>query len=171
MPTAKNRDMAELPILPLATDAFIADTTNMDAAETGAYLLMLMASWRTRDGGLPNDDKQLARIARCTPAKWQRVKLAVLPLWITGIDGLLRNPRLETMRESVRKRVSSSAKAARARWLKYNETRYAVACSTHMQPKPNKNLNQSLTDTARAREGFADLAAVLGELAKKRGSA
>ena len=30
--------MAEAPIWPVATDAFIADTTHLDAEQTGAYM-------------------------------------------------------------------------------------------------------------------------------------
>ena len=38
--------MAELPILPLKTDALLADTSHMSAAEFGAYCRILFVMWR-----------------------------------------------------------------------------------------------------------------------------
>ena len=42
--------MAEAPIMPFATDAYIGDTTHLTTIEHGAYLLLLFAMWRTAGG-------------------------------------------------------------------------------------------------------------------------
>ena len=64
--------MAEFPALPLWTDAYLADTTHLSTIEHGAYLLLLMTAWRTKECCLPDDDKLLSRYARLTAAQWRR---------------------------------------------------------------------------------------------------
>jgi uncharacterized protein YdaU (DUF1376 family) len=53
--------VAELPFLPIATDAYLADCDHLTDAEHGPYFLMLMALWRAPGQWLPNDNKWLAR--------------------------------------------------------------------------------------------------------------
>ena len=73
--------MAEYPALPLFTDAFIRDTTHLTAAQTGAYLMLLMTAWRAPDCSLPDDDKLLARIARMDGRAWVANKSVVMSFW------------------------------------------------------------------------------------------
>src|SRR5262249_39204695 len=71
-------NMAKFPMLPLYTDAFIADTLHLDPAEVGAYMLMLMAAWRTPDCSLPNDDAILRKITRMDARVWNKSKHTLL---------------------------------------------------------------------------------------------
>jgi uncharacterized protein YdaU (DUF1376 family) len=123
--------MAEFPALPLWTDAFIGDTTHLDARETGAYLMLIMTAWRSPDGALPDDDRMLARMARCTPQEWRFVGPVVRQFWQKS-GGQLRNSRLEKERSYLRSRSHKSRIAARAKWLKNKETGYADAYPEHM---------------------------------------
>jgi uncharacterized protein YdaU (DUF1376 family) len=41
--------------------------------EHGAYMLLLMAMWRS-GGTLPKNDKRLARFAKLTTPQWNRIK-------------------------------------------------------------------------------------------------
>ncbi len=52
------------PFMPLYMADFLLDTGHLNAAETGAYLLLIMSYWM--HGQLPVDDVKLARIARMT---------------------------------------------------------------------------------------------------------
>lgn len=119
--------MAEFPALNLYTDAFLADTPHLGALETGAYLSLLMASWRLEDGGLPDNDVMLARMSRCTPREWKRVGALVMPFWTMCQDGKWRQKRLEIERDIARGKSQSAARAAKAMWLKKNKSNIASA--------------------------------------------
>lgn len=71
--------MAQLPVMPLYTDALLGDTLHLSAAEFGVYILLLVAMWRS-GGSLPDDDVVLRRIARTTANNWPRIRAAVSPL-------------------------------------------------------------------------------------------
>lgn len=60
--------MTAHPWMPLYAADFLADTSHLTAAETGAYLCLIMHYWMK--GGLPTDNRQLARIARMTARQW-----------------------------------------------------------------------------------------------------
>ena len=61
--------MSKYQWMPLWVGDFLGDTAHLNAAETGAYLLLLIHLWL--NGTLPNDDRKLARIARTTPRQWR----------------------------------------------------------------------------------------------------
>lgn len=54
--------------MPLYIADYLADTAHLSAAESGAYLHLIMHYWQK--GSLPTDDRHLARIARMTDAEW-----------------------------------------------------------------------------------------------------
>ena len=102
--------MADFPALPLWTDALLADTTHLSNDEIGAYLLLLIASWRRPNCDLPDDDAFLAKISRCTPEDWtvrmrpvmlQFFSIAQNPL---GYSGLWIQKRLVSERAKVQAR-------------------------------------------------------------------
>lgn len=69
--------MAELPIMPTATDAFIADTTWMTTEEVGAYWRILCAMWRN-GAKLTYDPGELALIAGLPLKRWMKIEARVL---------------------------------------------------------------------------------------------
>jgi uncharacterized protein YdaU (DUF1376 family) len=60
------------PWMPLYVADYRAKTTHLGAVEHGIYLLLIMHYWQ--EGGLPNDDRLLARIACATDTEWRRSK-------------------------------------------------------------------------------------------------
>lgn len=149
--------MAGYPYLPLWVNAFLADTTHMDNRECGAYLLLLMVAWKSA-ASLPNEDKILARYARCSAKEWARVKPTIMPFWSTAPDGGLIQKRLEIERSYVLNRSQKASSAAAAKWLKDQQKRDADASAEQMRnkrpasaliPIPIDTLTSNLTEPAR----------------------
>lgn len=113
--------MAEFPALPLFTDAYLADTIHLTAAQHGAYLMLLMAAWRLPDCALPNDDKFLAKIARMDKRTWEANKAVVLSFWTLGPDAKLRQGRLLDERKFAEQRRDRQSQAGQASALKRKE--------------------------------------------------
>lgn len=109
--------MAEFPALPLWTDAYLGDTTHLTTLEHGAYLLLLMVSWRSRDCSLADDDRLLARYAKVTPAQWRRLR-PVIEDFFTVKDGRWIQRRLRDEANAVRQRRQQQVEAGRASALK-----------------------------------------------------
>lgn len=109
--------MAEFPALPLWTDAYLGDTTHLTTIEHGAYLLLLMTAWRSADCRLPDDDKLLARYARCTTGQWKRLRLILEPFFVVE-GGNWRQGRLTDEAVAVRQKKEAAAANGRASALK-----------------------------------------------------
>jgi len=62
--------MSDRPWMPFYFGDFLADTMHLDRATAFSYLLLIGHYWQ--HGGLPDDPKQLAQIARVTPRTWQK---------------------------------------------------------------------------------------------------
>lgn len=73
--------MAEFPAMPLWTDAYLADTRHLSAAEHGAYLLLMMEAWRRPSCSIPDDDGLLARLACMSHNEWGAAKGNVMAFW------------------------------------------------------------------------------------------
>lgn len=70
------------PWMPLYVGDYLADTAHLRAAESGAYLHLIMHYWR--NGGLPSEDDALARIAKMTNAEWKRARPVLIQLFQDG---------------------------------------------------------------------------------------
>jgi len=106
--------MAELPVLPLKTDALLADTSHMSAEEFGAYCRILFVMWR-HGAKLPDDDKELAHIAGVSLARWHKIAEKVRrPM--TAIGNVLSQKRLTDTWLQVQQVRHKRAQAAGARW-------------------------------------------------------
>jgi len=122
--------VAEFPALPLWTDAYLGDTTHLTTIEHGAYLLLLITAWRTRDCSLPDDDKMLARYARCSPGQWKRLRPILEPFFRVE-DGAWMQERLSDERDAVKRfretQSEKGKKGGKAKSLKYNKRHLAGA--------------------------------------------
>lgn len=118
--------MAEFPAMPLWTDAYLGDTTHLTTTEHGAYLLLLIAMWRTSEKRLPSDDKLLARYARCTAGQWTRMK-PILMEFFKVKSGFITQSRLTDEAVAVRQHSRKQSDKAKSRWLKSKETDDATA--------------------------------------------
>lgn len=68
--------------MPLYVADYMADTAHLRAAESGAYMHLIMHYWR--HGGLPHDDRQLAIIARMTSEEWTDARPLIEPFFKAG---------------------------------------------------------------------------------------
>lgn len=113
--------MADFPYMPLFTDAYLADTRHLSTEEHGAYLLLLMAAWRTVECTLPDDDTRLARIAGVGVKKWVKLR-PVMEQFFTVDDNGWTQKRLLSERNRVTISRSQKSHAGKASALKRNET-------------------------------------------------
>jgi len=128
--------MAEFPALPIFTDAFIADTLHLNAAQTGAYFMLLMVAWRTKECALPDDDNRLAAFARMEKRAWMVNREILLGFFHKGEDGLWRQKRLTDERKHAEGRRNQAIQAGTASALKRKE-RHSTDVPTEPQPKAN----------------------------------
>src|SRR5205085_5893319 len=105
--------MAEFPALPLWTDAYLGDTTHLTTIEHGAYLLLLMTAWRTRDCSLPDDDRLLARYARLNAQQWKRMR-PIIAAFFTVEGGVWKQGRLTDERGAVERHRQQQSEKGKA---------------------------------------------------------
>jgi uncharacterized protein YdaU (DUF1376 family) len=105
--------MAEFPALPLFTDAYLGDTTHLSTMEHGAYLLLLIVSWRSPGCRLPDNDTMLARYTRMTLDKWRKAKPILAPFFQIR-DGFWHQARLQDEFQHLQSRKEQQRKAGNA---------------------------------------------------------
>jgi uncharacterized protein YdaU (DUF1376 family) len=134
--------MAQAPCMPLWTDALIGDTTHLSTREFGAYMLLLIATWRNNGRPFPDSDKMLARICRMQTYEWKNQIRSSLEPFFDLAEGLWRQKRLEKeWSKSAARRASLVMRGMRggrpkSKPLEINETGKAIGSS---QLSPNKS--------------------------------
>lgn len=105
--------------MPLYVGEYMADTTNLNTEQHGAYCLMLMAAWR-RGGTLPNDDEQLASVTKLPPARWKKHRSVLVDFFKADEGGRLVHKRVTQERLKAQaiseKKAEAGAEGAAARW-------------------------------------------------------
>lgn len=86
----------KLPWMPLDIPAYRNDTGHLTTLQHGGYMLLLMHYWC--QGPLPDDDEQLAAIARMDAKTW-RANRKVIRQFFTLHNGELHQKRADTERE------------------------------------------------------------------------
>lgn len=109
--------MAEFPALPLWTDAYLGDTRHLSTLEHGAYLLLLMTAWRSKETSLPDDDRLLAKYAGLGPRQWASVR-PVLEAFYTIENGKWIQFRLVDEKHLLQSKREAAAANGRASALK-----------------------------------------------------
>jgi uncharacterized protein YdaU (DUF1376 family) len=131
--------MSQAPSMPMFWDAYIADTTHLTTEEHGAYLLLLAAMWR-RNGAVPDDDKDIARIVGLTKAKWVKVK-ARLEKFLVIENGEITQKNLQKIwkntQEKIQKNRENGSKGGRPKSLKNNDIEKA---NGSVSENPNKTI-------------------------------
>lgn len=129
--------MAELPVLPLKTDALLADTTHMSPEEFGVYCRLLFVMWR-HGGMLKDDDSELSTIGGVPLARWRKIKEKVMrPM--TAAGGMVSQKRLTDTWMRVQEVRAKKAGAAEKRWKGSSRS---DAMHMHDQMQSRRNANQ-----------------------------
>jgi uncharacterized protein YdaU (DUF1376 family) len=74
--------VSKKPWMPLYIADYLKDTTHLGALESGAYLHLIMDYWT--NGGLPSDERQLARIAKLTDKEWKACRATLQAFFHDG---------------------------------------------------------------------------------------
>jgi uncharacterized protein YdaU (DUF1376 family) len=97
---------------------YLAETMHLSTLQHGIYVLLIMHYFKR--GGLPTDERELARIAKVSMPHWHRSAGAVLDLFMVDPDGTYRHSRIDSERESARviseRRQAAGKMGASSRW-------------------------------------------------------
>lgn len=132
--------MSKAPSMPVFPDALIADTTDLNMEEFGAYCMILMVTWRNNGQPLLDDATRMSRVCRMSERRWADRIRPVLARYFDLSEGVWRQGRLEKEWNYVAKlRGIQSAKgklSAEAKALKNKETT-PTAVDERLQPDSN----------------------------------
>jgi len=113
--------------MPMYWADFLADTSHLDATETGAYLLLIAHYWRV--GSLPDNDVQLARIARLSVKQWVPRRAIIEAFFQPGWRHKRIDKELESSSRRIEAKRESGSKGGKAKALKNKDA--AVADATN----------------------------------------
>lgn len=134
--------MAELPFLPLATDAWLADTFHLSRAERGLYMDLLILMWRTPGCRVPADLDWIARKLGAVGDEREGLKTIVEEFCRTSGNWLTQKRLTAEFERAVASRKKQSVRA-KSRWNKENDASRGNA------PTPTPTLREE------GREGYA----------------
>lgn len=137
--------MSKAPSMPMYWDAYLADTTHLTTEEHGAYLLLLGAMWR-RNGTVPDDDKDNARILGLTKGKWLKIKQRLSDFLIYENNHISQKKLQKTWKktqETIQKNRQNGAKGGRPKTNKNNDLGKAVGSDWD---NPNDNPNVTIPE-------------------------
>lgn len=114
-----------LPFMPLYVGDYLADTGHLCAAEHGAYLMLIMHYWR--QGGLPIDDRQLARIARMSDREWGKARSIIAAFFDADWKHTRIDQELEKAARKSESRSDAGHRGGVAKALKFKKADVANA--------------------------------------------
>lgn len=124
--------------MPLYVSDYLGDTTHLTTEQHGAYFLLLIGAWK-RGGYLPVDARQLAAMAKLTPAGWRKHAPVLVPFFLHDGERLVHKRVLAEAQKAVglveQRSVAGKASAeARRRQREGNENPTGVATGAPTEP-------------------------------------
>jgi len=123
--------------MPLYVGDYRRDTAHLSAAQHGAYLLLIMHYWQ--QGGLPDEDDQLSRIASMSLAEWKKNRSVLRAFFGEGWRHARIDEELKNAVERYQKRSAAGKNGNAKRWESY---RNAIAGGSQSQSQSQKYLSQ-----------------------------
>lgn len=156
------------PWMPLYVADYLADTSHLSCEEHGAYLLLIMHYWQK--GGLPDDDRKLASIARAMPEQWLSMRDTIAEFFGEGWTHARIDEELAEAEEKYQKRANAGRKGGKAKAMPEQSLSNAKAGLNQPQPQPPIT-NASALDAAKPRdvrdmvwtEGVSILSSITGK--------
>jgi uncharacterized protein YdaU (DUF1376 family) len=146
------------PWMPLYIPDFLSDTMHLSAAETGAYLCLIMDYWL--HDGLPDDDHKLAQIARVPVRSWRTMRPTIeaffKPSWRhKRIDAeLAKMVRISTRRKEAASKAGTVSSIKRANGTSTLRTRDVNVTYTprarHVHHLTQEDITTTVSGAARA---------------------
>lgn len=120
--------------MPLYVADYLADTGHLSAAEHGAYLLMIMHYWQK--GGLPDDERQLSRIARLSADEWAESRDTLAGFFGENWTHARIDEELAAAKEKYEKRAAAGRNGGKAKAGLKQCSSNATAGLNQPQPQP-----------------------------------
>lgn len=122
---------------------FLSGTLQMDAAEIGAYTMLIVAHYQAGEYGLPDDDARLARICHCTEKVWKRLRVTLAEKFTISNGRWVHDKVVETL-QGIEERSENATENADKRWE--NERQKRLDFNSQKAPDLNdkslKNIEQ-----------------------------
>lgn len=119
--------------MPLYVADYLADTSHLNCAESGAYLHLIMHYWQK--GGLPIEDKRLASIARATPEQWSDMRDTIADFFGDGWTHSRIDEELESARKAYERRAAAGRAGGKAKADGKQSSSNAKAMPEQSQPQ------------------------------------
>lgn len=124
--------------MPFYVSDYLADTGHLTTAEHGAYMLLIMHYWS--NGGLPDDERKLARICRMSPDEWRDVRETLSDFFHDG----WRHKRIDAEFSRATEKSEKASASASRRWAKPQPDADADAMRTHSEGICQRNAKAML---------------------------
>lgn len=135
--------------MPLYIADYLRDTTHLGALESGAYLHLIMHYWQ--HGSLPDNEKQLAQIAKLTAREWKRSRDTLKAFFCEG----WKHKRIE---QELAHAVDVSAKRSAAAAAKHAGKNKQETCKTDAIADANAHTLHTSHFTEEKQVGSAEAA-------------
>ena len=148
--------------MPLYIPDFLADTMHLSAAETGAYLCLIMDYWM--HDGLPDDDRKLAQIARVPIRAWLAMRATIAAFFHDGwqhkrIDaelmkmiGMTERRRAAGSKGGTVSSIVRSRQANVQQTFKQNPSKRPSKNEANVQHSTQEDITSTFSGAARARD-------------------
>lgn len=140
----KNDDRKPDAWMPVVIGAYLGDTTHLSTEQHGAYFLLLLAGWK-RGGNLPNDEAQLASIAKLTPAKWRQHRGVLLAFWMVDGGLLVQKRQVEEYARAVAFNERQQANGSKGGRPKKNPDQTQTKPTGYAWDNPDHNPDETPT--------------------------
>lgn len=145
--------------MPFYVGDYLADTLHLNTLQHGAYLLLILAYWRSGEP-LNDDDEELATITRSTVAEWKKLRRSMVRFFHVD-DGKWAHKRIDAELAKASSITEKRANAGRAS-AAAKAQRNGNTCSTHVEDVVQQNAKPSPSPSS-LRSEVSDASASGGE--------